>query len=1170
MTEVSGWSGTRAERIGEQEASSPLADTAGPRGEFVLREGVSGYEIRGYDRMPPFLISLPSDTDLWMFVSSAGGMTAGRRDPDGALFPYETVDRLHDSQAWSGPVTLLRVTRGRGPAELWQPLAGASTTDPAVARTLFKSITGNRITFTERDSRRELAFHASWCGSDATGWVRTVTLENLGTSPVHIELLDGARDLLPFGAPLSLQQHSSCLVDAYKRVDVDPFAGLAIACLTARVSDRPEPAEELRATIAWCHGLPGHEFALSVEALEAFRRGEPFREERTLTGRRTNVFVHAELAIAPRGQATWHLVLDTGRSHLQVGALRSRLLRREDLGGWIEGALCDATENLERIVASSDGIQASRVTATGAHHFANVLFNDLRGGVFVEDHQVPTADLAAFARVRDKAVAARHSDWFASLPESIDVTELHHAAARTGDPGLRRVCFEYLPLFFGRRHGDPSRPWNRFQIRVREADGSRALRYEGNWRDVFQNWEALAMSFPGFLPSMIAKFVNASTVDGFNPYRISREGVDWEVLDPENPWSGIGYWGDHQIVYLTRLLEQLRRASPGTLEALLAEAIFSYADVPYRLRPYADLVTDPRATIQYDAPRAKRILSRAALEGQDGKLVHDGEGGILHATLLEKLLVPVLAKWSSFVPGAGIWMNTERPEWNDANNALVGTGVSTVTLCHLARHLALLESIVADAGIGQVAIAGGVVAWMRATTAVAESHRTLLDRHDVTAAERASMMDALGEAFSAYRGSAYERGPGVPEPVPATEVLAFLRVVRAHVDHAVRQNRRDDALYHAYHVLERDTAGVHLRPLDEMLEGQVAALGSGLIPAEEAVELLQSLFGSALHRADQQSFLLYPEHELPSFLDRNRVPETRALRIPLIAALLAMGDESVIARDAFGVLRFQAEFANVRDVQTALDSLAASEVWREAVPPDREAVADLFIDTFGHRTFTGRSGTMYAYEGLGSIYWHMVAKLLLAVQEQVHGAFDRGEPAEVRDALMQFYDRVRAGLGFTKSPQEYGAFPTDPYSHTPAHAGAQQPGMTGQVKEEILTRFGELGVRIGEGVVRFEPLLLRREEFLTSPRAWTWIARDGRRTTEKLPAGTLAFTFAQTPVIYTLVPGAASMRLTHRDGAVTERMGTALDGALSHALLSRDGSITRIDVSVANEALRAH
>ncbi|CAN0044150.1 unnamed protein product, partial [Discosporangium mesarthrocarpum] len=42
------------------------------------------------------------------------------------------------------------------------------------------------------------------------------------------------------------------------------------------------------------------------------------------------------------------------------------------------------------------------------------------------------------------------------------------------------------------------------------------------------------------------------------------------------------------------------------------------------------------------------------------------------------------------------------------------------------------------------------------------------------------------------------------------------------------------------------------------------------------------------------------------------------------------------------------------------------------------------------------------------------------------------------------------------------AFPTDPYSHTNRH-GAQQPGMTGQVKEEIVTRFGELGVRIEGG-----------------------------------------------------------------------------------------------------------
>ena len=46
-----------------------------------------------------------------------------------------------------------------------------------------------------------------------------------------------------------------------------------------------------------------------------------------------------------------------------------------------------------------------------------------------------------------------------------------------------------------------------------------------------------------------------------------------------------------------------------------------------------------------------------------------------------------MAKLSNFIPEAGIWLNTQRPEWNDANNALVGNGVSMVTLYYLRRFL---------------------------------------------------------------------------------------------------------------------------------------------------------------------------------------------------------------------------------------------------------------------------------------------------------------------------------------------------------------------------------------------------------------------------------------------------------------------------------------------------
>jgi hypothetical protein len=79
-------------------------------------------------------------------------------------------------------------------------------------------------------------------------------------------------------------------------------------------------------------------------------------------------------------------------------------------------------------------------------------------------------------------------------------------------------------------------------------------------------------------------------------------------------------------------------------------------------------------------------------------------------------------------------------------------------------------------------------------------------------------------------------------------------------------------------------------------------------------------------------------------------------------------------------------------------------------------------------------------------------------------------------ALIAHYRRVREGLGYRKSAADWGAFPADPYSDTPGEGGAQQPGMTGQVKEEILTRWGELGLRVKRGRVHFDPILLDEAE----------------------------------------------------------------------------------------------
>ncbi len=240
---------------------------------------------------------------------------------------------------------------------------------------------------------------------------------------------------------------------------------------------------------------------------------------------------------------------------------------------------------------------------------------------------------------------------------------------------------------------------------------------------------------------------------------------------------------------------------------------------------------------------------------------------------------------------------------------------------------------------------------------------------------------------------------------------------------------------------------------------------------------------------------------------------------------------------------------------------------RALVADHEGATLDLYEEVFQHHGYTGRSGSMYGFEGIGSIYWHMVAKLLVAVQESVDEASNADAAPDVIDYLIRDYWRVRAGLGFNKTAAEYGAFPTDPYSHTPAHAGAQQPGMTGQVKEELLTRPLELGVRVTGGQICFDPILLRRGEFLEQPETWQVVGLDNASTTIELPAGSLGLTVCQVPVVVTLTSGEAGVAVSYTDGAQDRIEGLYVDAETSRAIFDRTGHIARLTAFIPEAAV---
>jgi len=1136
------------------------------------------YRIHNADELPAFLMSVVSDADLWMFLSSRGGLTAGRIDPDHALFPYQTDDILHKSHPFTGPTTSMRVSRvaaDTNPAKdavLWEPFRDHGPR-PNVSRNLYKSVAGNRVVFEEVQHDLGLTFSYQWSGCDRFGFVRSCCLTAQDTTaPVKVELLDGLLNLLPSGLSQALMQQFSCLTNAYARCEVDESTRLAVFGMSSLLTDRAEPAEALRANVVWCRGLPGAKVVVHDDALALFREGAALPTTRDLKGRRGAYLLHTTLELAAGESVTWDVVADVDRSQAQAEAIRQALQNPQELDTLIQKQLIAADASLAANVASADGLQCSADRATTAHHFANVMFNNMRGGVFADGYTVPTADYAAFIESRNRHVAERHAAALGKLDPEMDYHALLRRAEASGDDDWVRLTLEYLPITFSRRHGDPSRPWNRFAIHLKNPDGSRVLSYQGNWRDIFQNWESMCVSFPRYFESIVAKFVNVSTVDGFNPYRVTRDGIDWEVPEPDNPWASIGYWGDHQIIYLLKLLEHSSAFHPGKLRTMLGQRAFTYADVPYRIAPYAELCRDPHNTVEFDEATEQRVAERFASVGSDGKLCHDHDGQLVKVSLAEKLLVPALSKLSNLVVDGGIWMNTQRPEWNDANNALVGHGISMVTLCYLRRYAAFMIELFNEEPGATFEITAAVGAWFDGVNGVLAKHADVLASPTVADADRRAVLDALGQSFETYRATAYRGELGDATPRRGADLAALFSTALRYLDHAIDANRReDDGLYHAYNLLtlEGDAgsadATAKIGTLYPMLEGQVAVLSTGRLTPAASASLIDALYASDLYRADQHSFLLYPNRPQPGFFEKNVLPADAAEDNALLSAMLEAGDTRLVERDAAGHVRFHGSFTKGSDLAAALDQLAEDVQYAEPATAQRQAVLDLYEQVFNHRAFTGRSGAMYGYEGLGSIYWHMVSKLLLATFESYERAVAAdASPDEIR-ALAEAYYRVRSGLSFNKTARQYGAFPTDPYSHTPGHRGAQQPGMTGQVKEEILTRRGELGVRIDAGRVIFRPTLLRKREFLTRDAAWSFVDVHGVAQQFVLPAGSLGFTYAQVPIVYHLEEGqdTATIRLQLIDGKRVELTGDELDAERSAALFDRSGAITRIDVTLA-------
>ncbi|MDR9414856.1 MAG: hypothetical protein RI564_01140 [Gracilimonas sp.] len=1124
------------------------------------------FKISNYDSLRPFFMSIVSNSNHWMFISSNGGLTAGRKNNEYALFPYYTDDKLTEFAHTTGSKTIFQVSTTEGNS-IWEPFSNRFTNQYKITRNLFKNWLGNKLMFEEKNETLGLTFRYQWNSSNLYGFVRRSSLINNTDKSQQVKVLDGIQNILPYGVDPDLQTKSSNLVDAYKRSELEKETGLGIFALSAIIVDKAEPSEALKANVAWSLGIENPTYLLSSLQLDNFRNQKEIQEEVDVKGEKGAYFVVSNISLSENETKKWTVVANVNHNSSQVIQLNEAIKKNDDLENRLLKDVEEGSKKLKKLVAASDGLQFSSDQLRNARHFSNVLFNIMRGGTFDFNYQIEKNDFAKYIKNASKDVFESNNEIFKALDNEFDKSVLDKILEESSDVDFVRLGKEYLPLKFSRRHGDPSRPWNQFSINTHnEVDGSKILDYEGNWRDIFQNWEALAHSYPDFIEGMIYKFLNASTFDGYNPYRVTKDGFDWEESDPDDPWSYIGYWGDHQIIYLLKFLEFYEDHYPDAMEGLFDKDVFVYANVPYKIKSYEEIAKDPKDTIEFDVKADKNIWQKVDEKGADGALRINQLGEIHHVNFVEKILATVLAKVSNFIPEGGIWMNTQRPEWNDANNALVGNGVSMVTLCYLRRFLKFFEPVIKQSEVEQVQVSKEIKDLFENISVVLNRHTEDL-RSSFDNSTRKAITEGLGKAGSDFRDQIYEQGfTGSKEILDLSEISDFIDITLEYLEQSIRSNKREDNLYHAYNIMSFKNDGISISYLDEMLEGQVAALSSGYLEAEESVQLLDALRESALYREDQMSYILYPNKKLPGFLERNNLPKEAVEQSELLQELIKDGNNQIVNKDVNGGYHYNGNFKNARDLKQALDDLRSTK-YASLVEKEEKLLLEQFEDVFNHKAFTGRSGTFYGYEGLGSIYWHMVSKLHLAVYEICETAHKKGVDKDTLKKLSHHFDEIGEGIGVHKTPELYGAFPTDPYSHTPQHRGAQQPGMTGQVKEDILVRIGQLGVIVENGELHFNPFLLKKDEFTSTEKTVELVDLDHDMFNMKLPAHSVAFTCCQIPVVYQ-ISNEHKVEVLFEDDSQKTFESKGLDKELTQKIFHRTGEISQITVALNENQLR--
>ena len=417
------------------------------------------FKITDADRMRPFFMSIVSDSNHWMFISSNGAISAGRKNADHALFPYYTDDKITESAEITGSKTIFQVLNNDS-TNVWEPFSIRNEGKYKIQRNLYKNTFGNKIIFQEINEDLSLSFQYEWNSSNLYGFVKKSRILNLSSAICKIRIVDGLQNVLPYGVGADLQNQSSNLVDAYKRSELIPESGVGIFALSAIIVDKAEPSEALKANVIWSRGLDHPTYLLSSLQLNNFRSGKSITQEEDIKGEKGAYFINAEITLNPSQEKEWMIVANVNQDHAAIISLSDSITNQQKLTENVIEDINEGTLHLKELTAAADSFQKTSDVLQDSRHYSNVLFNIMRGGIFDNNYQIEKWDFCKYLENANPIVFSETKPILESLQESFSVHDLKKVIANTDNLNFERLATEYLPLKFSRRHGDPSRPWN--------------------------------------------------------------------------------------------------------------------------------------------------------------------------------------------------------------------------------------------------------------------------------------------------------------------------------------------------------------------------------------------------------------------------------------------------------------------------------------------------------------------------------------------------------------------------------------------------------------------------------------------------------------------------------------------------------------------------------------